>query len=105
MLLQKGGGKKGGGGGPAAAAVEEVFDLTKVIPVNIMKDGQDPEYKPDNEYPPWLFKLLEEKPVAEEIMMKGLENMNRSDMRQVLRSVSKKRIKAKNATSAKGGED
>jgi hypothetical protein len=33
------GGGGGGGGGSAAPAAEEKFDLTKVVPVNLKKDG------------------------------------------------------------------
>jgi hypothetical protein len=91
---QKAPAKKGGGGGAAAtpAFVEEKVDLKVKIPVNIAKDGADPEYKPDSEYPPWLFALLEEKPLLEDYVMRGLEHVKGREMKTVARLANKKRI-------------
>jgi hypothetical protein len=96
---------KPGKGGAGPAAVVENFDLKKQIPVNILKEGPEPEYKADSEYPPWLFDLLLEKVPAEETMMKGVENMTPAEMKSVIRTVSKRRIKEANMTSAKTTEE
>jgi hypothetical protein len=59
-------------------------------------DGPEPEYKPDSEYPPWLFQLLEEKPVLEDYVMKGLEKVSDEKMKTVFRMANKRRIKSGN---------
>ncbi len=59
-------------------------------------DGAEPEYKAESEYPPWLFKLLEEKPLLEDYIMKGLENVPEQDMKMVFRMANKRRVKANN---------
>lgn len=100
LLQAKGGAAKKGGSGPAAPAAEEKYDLTKQIPVNLLKEGGEPEYKADAEYPPWVFKLLEEKPSPEEIVMRGLENVPDEHAKMVFKTANKKRIKTRNAESA-----
>lgn len=104
-LLQGKAAKGGKGGGPATAAPVETFDLKKQVPVNILKDGPEPEYQADTEYPPWLFELLADKPPVEDLMMKGVEKMTPEEMKVVIRTVSKRRIKDRNSTSAKAGEE
>ncbi len=102
ILLQKGGAGGKGKGGPAApAAVAEVFDLSKVVPVNLLKEGPEPEIKPDSEYPPWVFTLTDERPILEDLVMKGLENVKPADMKRVFRLANKRRIKANNIATAK----
>jgi hypothetical protein len=107
LAQAKGGAKKGGSGagGAAAAAAEEKYDITKVVPVNILKEGSEPEYKADSEYPPWIFKLLEERPVLDDLLLPGIEKMSPESMKRALRMVSKRRIKAANMARAKGGDE
>jgi len=88
--------KPAGGGGAAAPAVEEKYDLTKQIPVNLLKEGKEPEYRPDNEYPAWLFEITKEKPLLEDLIMKGIENVPADKARAVLKEINKKRIKEHN---------
>ena len=38
--------------------------------VNILKNGSDPELKPDDEYPEWLWKLTKPLPSLGELAMK-----------------------------------
>lgn len=100
-----GGGGKGKGGPAAAAAPVENFDLKKQIPVNILKEGPEPEYQSDDKYPEWLFELLKEKPPVEDLMMKGIEKLTPDEMKTIIRTVSKRRIKDRNMTTAKAGEE
>jgi hypothetical protein len=62
----------------------------------LFAEGPEPEYKPDSEYPAWLWKLLEEKPLLEDYVMKGLENVPHGEMKMVVRMINKRRIKEGN---------
>jgi len=64
-------------------------------------DGGEPEYKADDQYPPWLFKLIDEKPILEDYVMKGLENVPTGDMKRVFRLANKRRIKEYNTAHRK----
>jgi hypothetical protein len=100
--LQQGAAKKkpAAAGGGAAAPVEK-YDLKTQIPVNILKEGDEPTYKPEAAYPPWLWGLLEEKPLIDDLLMKGAENLTQGELKLVLRATSKRRIKTANAQSEK----
>jgi large subunit ribosomal protein L54 len=105
-LLQKGGAaaKKGGGGGGGAAAAApaaETFDLAKVVPCQLLKEGADPELQPDAAYPEWVFRLTEDRPLLEDLVMRGLEHVEPKDMKRVFRVANKRRIKAANLAAAK----
>lgn len=89
---------------PAAAAgpaVVEKYDLSTQIPVNLLKEGAEPTYAPDDAYPPWLWTLLDEPPLLEDLAMKGVEKLTQSELKRVIRLASKRRIKEKNDASAK----
>ena len=92
--------KPAAGGGGAAAPVEK-YDLKTQIPVNLMKEGDEPVYQADAAYPPWLWALLEEKPLVDDLLMKGIENLTQPELKSVLRASSKRRIKSANAASEK----
>ena len=64
-------------------------------------DGADPEYQADDKYPPWLFKLLDERPMLEDFIMKGLEKVPREEMKMVFRLANKRRIKEANDAKRK----
>lgn len=66
-----------------------------------LAEGGEPEYKEDSAYPPWVFKLLEEKPLLEDMVMKGIENVPTEQMQTVFRMANKRRIKERNTGSAK----
>ena len=83
----------GGGGGAAAPVAEEKVDLTKVVPVNLKKDGVDPPLQAESEYPPWLFALLEDKPILADHLQKGLAHVPDSELKSVIRQINRKRIK------------
>ena len=105
-LLQQAGAatKKPAAAGGAAAPVEK-YDLKTQIPVNLMKEGDEPVYRPDAEYPPWLWALLEEKPLIDDLLMKGVENLTAPELKLILRATSKRRIKSKNTSLAKTSGD
>lgn len=59
-------------------------------------EGPEPEYQSDSAYPPWLFKLLEEKPILEDYIMMGLDKVPQEEMKRVYRMANKRRVKAGN---------
>jgi len=87
--------------GPAGPAFEEKFDIKTQIPVNILKEGADPVYQADDKYPSWIYTLLEDKPILEDYIMKGLENAPPEKMKMVFRMANKRKIKAKNSENRK----
>jgi hypothetical protein len=94
-----GGGKKGGDAAPAAA--EERFDLTKVIPVNLSKEGPQPEYAPDAAYPPWLWRLLDEVPTVEDVLTAGVDGLTPREKRALAKRLRRRDIKAGNSVRGK----
>jgi large subunit ribosomal protein L54 len=56
----KGGDKKAAAPAAAAEAAKPVEVKPGFLPINVFKAGGDVELKPDAEYPPWLFELLDE---------------------------------------------
>ncbi|OQR98454.1 hypothetical protein ACHHYP_08621 [Achlya hypogyna] len=94
----KGKDKKGG----APKVVEEAVDITKYAPVNILKDGTHPELKPREEYPEWLYTLLDPKPTLGELERKGYDNLETMEEKRRLITLSyRKAIKEKNASKSK----
>lgn len=89
---------KGKGG---AAVAEEVVDLMKVVPTNILKDGAHPELKDKAEYPEWLFTLLDPKPTLGELERTGFDNLEMEEQHRYLVLLNRRTIKANNAEKAK----
>ncbi len=83
---------------PTLSPVATIVSLLppRLLPPAAAADGPEPEYKADSEYPPWLFKVLDEKPLLEDYIMKGLENVPPAEMKMVQRMISKRGIKAGN---------
>ena len=96
---------KGKGAAVAAPVLVEKYDLATQIPVNLLKEGPEPEYQPDSAYPPWLARLLDEKPLVEDVLMRGVENLTQPQMKLVIRATRKHRIKTRNASTEKAGGD
>jgi hypothetical protein len=48
-----------------------------------------------------VWKLLEDKPLLEDVVMKGLENVPQASMKSVFRMSSKRKIKEANAAREK----
>jgi len=98
-LMSRGFAAPKGKGGKAA---EEVVDVTKHAPVNILKDGEHPELKPREEYPEWLFTLLEPKATLGELERRGYDNLETMDEKRRLITLSyRKAIKEKNSSKSK----
>jgi hypothetical protein len=64
-------------------------------------EGGEPEYKPDDQYPEWLWTIAAEKPLVEDYIMKGLENVPHKEMKMVIRMINKRRIKDGNDSRRK----
>ena len=68
-----------------------------------LSDGPEPEYKPINEYPEWLEKLVDARPmILEDYIMRGMENVPDDELKQVFRTANKRRIKEANDAKRKG---
>jgi hypothetical protein len=63
---------------------------------NAAAEGPEPEYKAESEYPPWVFSMIEEKPLLEDFIMKGLEKVPNEKMKMVFRMANKRQIKEGN---------
>ncbi|KAF4321545.1 hypothetical protein BBO99_00001024 [Phytophthora kernoviae] len=87
--------------GKGGAVVEEVVDLTKVVPTNILKEGSHPELKDRPEYPDWLWTLLDTKPTLGELERLGFDNLEEEQQRRYLQLSSRRAVKGVNATKAK----
>mmetsp|Transcript_3153 Transcript_3153/g.3556 ORF Transcript_3153/g.3556 Transcript_3153/m.3556 type:complete len:139 (+) Transcript_3153:90-506(+) len=48
-------------------ALESKFEVGTQIPINIKKDGKDPEILPDDQYPEWLFECLKGEPTLADL--------------------------------------
>lgn len=57
---------------------------TNVAPVNILKTGEDPELKPDEEYPGWLWKLASPPPTLGELSVKYEAKAEDLDVTEVM---------------------
>ena len=71
------------------------------LSLSLPPDGAEPEYKADSEYPPWVFSLLDEKPLLEDFVMNGLDKVPPPQMKLVFRMANKRRLKANNAAVKK----
>ena len=72
--------------------------------VNYAKGGQDPELKPDSEYPEWLWGLAEPKPSLGELQrrLEGREaEASDDEVRRLWDLYNRQRIKDRNAANSK----
>ncbi|GIL49489.1 hypothetical protein Vafri_5815 [Volvox africanus] len=68
----------------------------------LMKNESDPPIRPDNEYPEWLFKLLEPRPTIKELEKMYQEGgLAVEELRRLWRLKNKERIKESNFMKAK----
>mmetsp|Transcript_6477 Transcript_6477/g.10062 ORF Transcript_6477/g.10062 Transcript_6477/m.10062 type:complete len:143 (-) Transcript_6477:349-777(-) len=66
------------------------------VPVNIYKEGKDPEVKADGEYPDWLWDLLKPEPTLSELEKIPFEARTDEQHRRFFRQHSLQKIKEKN---------
>jgi large subunit ribosomal protein L54 len=73
--------------------------------VNIFTEGEDPELKPDDEYPDWLWDLAQPKPSVKQLKQKleevGFEAFPYEDYRRLLKLERRAVIKAHNSANKK----
>ncbi|GAB9468442.1 Mitochondrial/chloroplast ribosomal protein l54/l37 [Globisporangium polare] len=91
---------KGKGGG-ANAIVEEAVDLACFVPTNIFKEGQHAELKEHEEYPEWLFKLLDVQPTLGELERAGFDTLELEQQRRMLTLANRRVVKGNNAAKSK----
>ncbi|CEG41062.1 Mitochondrial/chloroplast ribosomal protein L54/L37 [Plasmopara halstedii] len=85
-----------------AAIMEEVVDLAKFVPTNILKDGTHPMIKDKVEYPEWLFRLLDPKPTLGELERVGFDNITEmEEQHRFLVLLNRQALKTNNAEKAK----
>lgn len=49
------------------------IDSSETVPCGILKNQPDPPLKADEEYPEWLWKLLDKQPTLKELKQRYLE--------------------------------
>ncbi|VFQ61598.1 unnamed protein product [Cuscuta campestris] len=96
-------GSKGGGAtdGPKVSSLSKEVKSTTVVGANILKDGTDPKVLPDNEYPEWLWHLLDKKPALSELRRKDLESLPYEELKRFVKLDNRARIKENNSLKAK----
>ncbi|CAM9769415.1 unnamed protein product, partial [Phaeothamnion confervicola] len=92
----KKGGKKGADEEDAdAAAGSEEAAAPDTLPLNHLKDGQDPKILPTDQYPEWLWNLT--LPSLNELERKGYNNLTLREERRYWRIKTVRKIKENNA--------
>eukprot|EP01138_Halocafeteria_seosinensis_P004195 gb/GECG01004290.1/.p1 GENE.gb/GECG01004290.1/~~gb/GECG01004290.1/.p1 ORF type:complete len:150 (+),score=16.75 gb/GECG01004290.1/:1-450(+) len=94
-------GKKGGSSQQGSEIPEEKFDLSRQIPVNLYKDGEEPEYKADSEYPAWLWNINKDKRTVEEVVREGVEHLTPREQRNVFKRLRRDQVKKRNTENKK----
>ncbi|CBK22017.2 uncharacterized protein [Blastocystis hominis] len=73
-------GEKKKGKKQAAAPAQETVKSDSLIPINIYVDGKDPEVLPDDQYPEWLWHMLDPKVTPDEWETRNYEGITEKDM-------------------------
>jgi large subunit ribosomal protein L54 len=71
-----------------------------VIGLNLLKEGQDPELRPDSEYPEWVWTLHQERPSLQKLKTKhedDPESLTELEQRRLYKLWNRARIKENNA--------
>ena len=91
--------KKGEAAVPARQAAEAPSSPV-VIGLNILKEGQDPELRPDSEYPEWVWTLHQERPTLQALKTRhedDPESLSQAEQKRLAKLWNRARIKANNA--------
>ncbi|KAI9906581.1 hypothetical protein PsorP6_003488 [Peronosclerospora sorghi] len=88
-------------GKSGSAAVEEIVDLTKVVPTNILKDGVHPDLKERSEYTESLYTILDPKLTLGELERMGFDILKMEDQHRFLGLLNRQAIKESNADKEK----
>jgi len=70
-----------------------------VAPVNIKKGGSHPKLLPHDQYPDWLWTLLDPKPVLSELMAK--ETLTLPELKRMSKLMNRQNIRDNNAKGVK----
>ena len=90
---------KKGEGAPTRQAAEAPSSPV-VVGLNILKDGQDPELRPDSEYPEWIWTLHQERPTLQALKTRheeDPESLSQEEQRRLFKLWNRSRIKENNA--------
>lgn len=72
---------------------------------NIFKDGEDPKLKPDEEYPDWLWSLIDPPLSAKQLRLKvqeiGFQDLPYEDYKRLQKLERRERIKESNRANMK----
>ena len=91
--------KKGDAASPLKQAAEAPSSSV-VVGLNILKEGQDPELRPDSEYPEWIWTLHQERPSLQVLRTKhedDPESLTELEQRRLYKLWNRARIKENNA--------
>ena len=66
-----------------------------------MKNQADPEYKADEEYPEWLFHMLDDQPTLNDYAVQGIGTLEPHHQKRALRLFNRERVKVANDESRK----
>ena len=92
--------KKGEEGKPGSRDPVAAPSSPSVIGLNILKDGQDPELRPDEEYPEWVWTLHQPRPSLQALKTRhedDPESLTTEEQRRLYKLWNRARIKERNA--------
>ena len=92
--------KKGDAAPAPLKQAAEAPSSSVVVGLNILKEGQDPELRPDSEYPEWVWTLHEERPSLQTLKAKhedDPESLTELEQRRLYKLWNRARIKENNA--------
>ncbi|XP_047328843.1 54S ribosomal protein L37, mitochondrial-like [Impatiens glandulifera] len=106
-MFSAGGSKKKGGKGAASADAPKVSILSKevksstAVGCNTLKEGSDPKFMADTEYPDWLWISLDKRTALSELKRMKAEDLPFEDLKRFAKLDNRARIKENNSAKAK----